>query len=187
MGYEDVGLQCDETVSLGGINRKTGKANPVKIEGYFLGTRKVPDEKKKNGFSYIYVLKTSKGNVGVWGKTNLDRNMEAAQKGLMTLITQNGMQETKNGSMYKYRVQQDKTNAIDVQEALIADAPSLEADSDSIADSYFQDVEPEADLGDEEEPLDEVKTPAPARAALRTPSSADSVKAMLARAKNRTP
>ena len=40
MGFQELnGLDADVTISLGGVNRKTGKPNPVKVEGYYLGKK----------------------------------------------------------------------------------------------------------------------------------------------------
>lgn len=151
MAFKEVlDLNCDLTVSLGGTNKKTGKKNPVQIEGYFLGKREVEDRKKKSGVSYIYVFQTSQGNVGVWGKTDLDRKMLSAQLGEMMIITQTGMQETANGPMYKYSVKHDPDNTIEVSPA----AAPTEAPQ---AASTFSEDEEESSL-DEEEALDEVVT-----------------------------
>ena len=68
-------LNAEVTISLGGMNKKTGKANPKSVEGYYLGKKSIEDRKKKSGVSYIYILQTDKGNVGVWGKTDMDRKM----------------------------------------------------------------------------------------------------------------
>lgn len=107
-------LSCDTTVSLGGSNRKTGKKNPTQVEGYYLGRKKVEDTKKKSGFSYIHVLQTPNGNLGVWGKTNLDQKLENVAFGTMIRATHVGMQPTKNGEMYTYKVEVDKDNTIEV-------------------------------------------------------------------------
>lgn len=117
MAYKEVSdLSTDTTISLGGTNRKTGKANPKSIEGYYLGKRQVDDKKKKSGFSFIYVLQTPKGNVGVWGKTDLDRKMGSATPGHMLRLTHSGMVQTPNGEMYKYKVEFDSENTIEVTE-----------------------------------------------------------------------
>lgn len=115
MAFQEVAdLSADTTISLGGVNKKTGKANPSKVEGYYLGSKKVADKKKKSGFSFIYILQNDKGNIGVWGKTDLDRKMQAAPVGAMVRITQSGMTPTPNGDMYKYQVAFDPENTITV-------------------------------------------------------------------------
>lgn len=117
MAFKEVNdLSTDVTISLGGVNKKTGKPNPKSIEGYYLGNRQVEDKKKKSGVSYIYVFQTDKGNVGVWGKTDLDRKMQAAPLGAMLQVTHTGMAQTPNGEMYKYGVKYDPENTIDVSD-----------------------------------------------------------------------
>lgn len=115
MSFKEVqDLATDTVVSLGGINKKTGKKNPTSVEGYFLGKRKVEDRKKKSGFSYIYVFQTANGNIGVWGKTDLDRKMEAVLPGVMTRATFSNMRPTPNGEMYVFKVEVDADNSIEV-------------------------------------------------------------------------
>lgn len=107
-------LNADITVSLGGSNKKTGKKNPTEVEGFYLGSRKVDDKKKKSGYSYIHTLQTDKGNLGVWGKTDLDRKLITVTPGTMVRITHTGMVPTPNGDMYKFSVEHDEDNIIDV-------------------------------------------------------------------------
>jgi hypothetical protein len=132
MAYKEVSdLSADTTISLGGSNRKTGKANPTSIEGYYLGSRQVEDKKKKSGLSYIYIFQTAKGNVGVWGKTDMDRKMQAVTPGHMVKVSFDKMVPTPNGEMYKYKVQFDETNTIEVvggNETLEAAAEQDEAE-----------------------------------------------------------
>lgn len=153
MAFKEVSdLSTETTVSLGGINKKTGKANPKQIEGYFIGKKEVEDKKKKSGKSFIYVIQTPKGNVGVWGKTDLDRKMLAVTEGHMVRITQNKMVPTPNGEMYGYKVEQDSENSIQVSmPAPKAVSASVEAIADEEEVSSFS-YEPEG----EEEALDEV-------------------------------
>lgn len=115
MGFKEISdLSADLTVSIGGTNRKTGKKNPNRIEGYYLGKREVNDAKKKSGKSYIYFFQTPDGNVGVWGKTDMDRKMTGVTVGAMAFIEFDKMQATPNGEMYKYRVGVDLDNTIEV-------------------------------------------------------------------------
>lgn len=115
MAFREVqDLSADLTISLGGTNRKTGKKNPTRVEGYYLGKREVNDTKKKSGKSYIYFFQTPNGNIGVWGKTDMDRKMSAVTIGAMTFIEFDKMQPTPNGDMYKYKVGVDLDNTIEV-------------------------------------------------------------------------
>ena len=134
MAFKEVtDLNADTTISLGGVNRKTNKANPKSVEGYYLGKRTVEDKKKKkkSGVSYIYILQTPKGNLGVWGKTDMDRKMLQATPGAMIRITHTGMVNTPSGEMYKYSVEQDTENCIEVSDAAEASSPkSTDDDAD---------------------------------------------------------
>ena len=115
MGFKEVqSLDADVTIALGGTNKKTGKANPTKAEGYYLGSRIVEDRKKKSGKSYIYILQTPKGNLGVWGKTDLDRKMVSVTPGEMIRMSVNGTRSTPNGDMYVFKVEHDPENTIEV-------------------------------------------------------------------------
>lgn len=112
MSFKEVAsLDAEVTISLGGVNRKTGKKNPTSIEGYYLGSRVV---ESKKGDSKIHFFQTSKGNVGVWGKTDSDRKLNGVTPGTMTRISFDKMQATPNGEMYKYKVEVDGDNTIDV-------------------------------------------------------------------------
>src|SRR3954468_6708897 len=111
MGFREVQtLDAEVTIALGGRNKKTGKANPTSAEGYFLGSRQVDSKKSKNGKASIHFLQTAEGNLGVWGKTDLDRKLSAVTPGTMVRITQSGMVATPNGDMYKYKVEIDESN-----------------------------------------------------------------------------
>lgn len=112
MGFKEVSsLDAEVTISLGGVNKKTGKKNPTSVEGYYLGSRTVEGKK---GDSKIHFFQTSKGNLGVWGKTDSDRKLGGVAPGTMTRISFDKMQATPNGDMYKYKVEVDADNTIDV-------------------------------------------------------------------------
>lgn len=111
---EITSLDAEQTTALGGTNRKTGKKNPTQVEGYYLGSRKVESKKSKSGFAAIHFFQTPKGNLGVWGKTDMDRKLEGVTPGSMVRVTWTGMQATPNGEMYKYKVEADKDNTIEV-------------------------------------------------------------------------
>lgn len=145
MGFKQVAdLDCDNTTAIGGTDKKTGKKNPVSIEGYFIGTRQVTSPKSKNGLSALHTLQTQKGNVGVWGKTNLDQKMKAVLPGQMIRITFVGMVPTKNNPMYKYNVEVDADNSIEV---------SPESDKPQHGDEDATD-EQDANLFEDEEDSD---------------------------------
>lgn len=153
MGFKEVAsLDADVTTAIGGKNKKTGKNNPTSLEGYYLGTRKVESKKSKGGQASIHFLQTPKGNIGVWGKTDLDRKIGGVTPGAMIRVSFTGMQATPNGDMYKYKVEVDQENTIDVEglsatsqeesEYQDTDAPTAEEEAES------EDVE---DTDDEED------------------------------------
>lgn len=108
-------LGTDMAVKLGGVDKKTGKKNPTQIEGYFLGTREIDSKFSKTGKAALHVLQTPKGNVGVFGKTDLDRKMTSVSPGTMVRITQSGSVPTNKGNdMLKFTVEVDEDNTIEV-------------------------------------------------------------------------
>lgn len=175
MAFKQVNdLSADVTISLGGSNRKTGKQNPKTVEGYYLGKRSVEDSKNKNKTSNIYFLQTSKGNVGVWGKTDMDRKMSAVKPGTMTRITHTGMQATKNGDMYKYSVEVDEDNSIEVSAPSFGSGGTTEEEFQENQESYDSVETDEDDYASQE---------ASQQAALAAAERQAKVKALLAKKK----
>ena len=112
MGFEKVqNLDADTTVTIGGYNKKLKKENPMSIEGYYLGSRVVQN---KLGPSTIWFLQTETGNVGVWGKTDMNRKLSGVDPGTMVRITHEGSRPTPKGDMLTYTVEVDKANTIEV-------------------------------------------------------------------------
>lgn len=177
MGFQTlVSLDCDTAIQLGGKDRKTGKAHPTSIEGYYVGSKEIASPKSKTGFSKLHVFQTSKGAVGVWGKTDLDRKLASATIGVMTRVTFTGLKETKNNPMYVYKVEVDADNSIDVA--------SLEGASEEsdVSESYGSEDEESSELdpGDESPLPDEVppqRATPPKAAAAATPSKAQQERA----------
>jgi hypothetical protein len=144
MAFKEVlDLNPTTTTAIGGVNRQTGKKNPASIEGYYLGKKEVEDRKKKSGTSYLYVFQTAQGSVGVWGKTDLDRKMSSASPGVMMRVSFAGMQPTPNGEMYKYKVEVDSENTIDL--GITESAGASEDDSTAYASGVEEDTSLEAD------------------------------------------
>lgn len=174
----------DTTISLGGTNRKTNKVNPTSIEGYYLGSRKVEDNKKKTGFSYIHVFQTAKGNVGVWGKTDMDRKVITVPVGTMTRVAYDRMRPTQNGEMYVYKVAVDETNTIDTGTSIQQEASNSE--EESLTEGFDSSVD-ETDINAEEEALDEAppSRSLPPKVAAKAPDAARQAKvaALLNRSK----
>lgn len=190
MGFEKVvDLDSDTTISLGGRNKKTGKPNPSRIEGYYIGTKDVPSRLSRDGTAKLHVLQTAKGNVGVWGKTHLNRKMLLVPAGAMIRVTHTGMTPTPTGEMYKYEVEVDKSNTIEVS------APSNETvsyENSDVSTGSYESYETEdsgleeQDLLSEETSYDEVApTVIAAKPRSMTPDAAKQAKvqALLNRAK----
>jgi hypothetical protein len=144
MAFKEIAsLDADNTISLGGINKKTGKPNPKTAEGYFLGTRKVESKMSQSGECSLHFLQTPKGNLGIWGKTDLDRKLVNVAPGTMIRVTQTAMQKCPGkADMYKFKVEIDDENTINVA--------SGEVGNTEEADDYEDDV-PELSYGSEEE------------------------------------
>lgn len=138
-------LSADKTISLGGYNKKLKKDNPTSVEGYYLGSRTVADKKKKDGLSYIYFLQTSEGNVGVWGKTDIDRKMRTVTPGVLVRLSFSHMVDTPNGEMYKYKVEFDESDVIEVSQET-ENTGSSETSDDS-EESTDDDTEAQQDYG----------------------------------------
>lgn len=144
MAYKEVqDLNADTVVALGGTNKKTGKQNPKSAEGYYLGSREIADKKKKSGISYIHFLRTEKGNVGVWGKTDLDRKILSVPLGTMVKLTFDRMVATPNGEMYKYQVAYDDSNTIEVSPADLDTAASDDLDSAGVYEGEEEEETPQ--------------------------------------------
>ncbi len=139
-------LDADVTVSVGGFNKKTRKDNPTRVEGYYLGYKTVADNKKKSGISYIYFLQTPKGNVGVWGKTDMDNKMKTVTPGAMIYIKFDKMVPTPNGEMYKYEVGVDEDNTIEVSTPA---TNNVSASASSETDTFGSDGETEYSTTDD--------------------------------------
>jgi hypothetical protein len=172
-------LDSDVTISMGGVNKKTGKKNPTSAEGYYLGSRKVVSQMAKSGFAQLHFLQTEDGNLGVWGKTNLDQKLTSVTPGTMVRITQTGMQKIPGKrDMYKFTVEVDDENTIEVN--LSAPSEALEETGEDVSDSGEEilDKDDTFEEDEEEAPLDEAppaRTKAPARAA-QPPSKAAQAK-----------
>lgn len=149
MGFKEVtDLSAEVTISLGGYNKKAKKENPTTVEGYYLGTKTVPDKKKQSGESNIYFFQTKKGNIGVWGKTDLDRKMTSVTPGTMTRASYSHMQETQNGPMYKYKVEVDANNTIEV--STTSSVESYDEDAE-LSTTNVEDYDEESDNFEVEE------------------------------------
>lgn len=181
MSFKEVqDLNCDTTISLGGFNKSAKRENPTQVEGYFLGSKTTPN-KKTGGVSKLHILLTDEGKLGVWGKTDLDKKISGVSPGTMIRVTQNGTVPTPRGEMYKFKVEVDSDNTIEVDSSVGASEPPASA-------SGYADIDDES-YEAEQEVLDE---PALPRAALpnkaaASPSAAQraKVQALLSGAKSK--
>lgn len=142
MGFKTVSdLSTDNAIALGGFNKKTRQDNPTTITGYYLGSKDVDSPMSKTGKAKLHIFQTSGGNTGVWGKTDLDRKMGSAQVGALTRVTFDGLLEIKGKNpMYKYKVEVDTENTIDV-------APPAATSDDSYEEpSYDEPTDSEDDV-----------------------------------------
>ena len=190
MGFKDVlDLDADVTVALGGRDKKTGKPNPTKVEGYYLGAKKVESKLARSGYSFIHIFQTPKGNIGVWGKTDLDRKMGNVTPGVMVRVTHTGTTPTPRGEMHKYRVEFDADNSIEVNIASGNDTPAEEIAEEEVT-SFADDGVEETDAGDEEQALDEAPPvrATPLKQVAATPDAVRQakVKALLANGRAKT-
>lgn len=127
MGFKTVSsLDADVTIAIGKKDKTTGKDYPKQAEGYYLGSRTVEG---KRGPSVLHFLQTSKGNLGVWGTTDLNRKVSAVQPGTMVRITSTGTKATPKGDMFTYKVEVDVENTIVVE--VSASQPATEDDADA--------------------------------------------------------
>ncbi len=132
MAFKEVAsLDADTTISLGGFNKKTKKDNPKSAEGYYLGSRSVTT---KTGPANLHFFQTPKGNLGVWGKTDMDRKLGSVTPGTMVRISFNRMTPTPRGDMYDYKVEVDTTNLIEVSEEMNTSASDDAGGSDEAYD-----------------------------------------------------
>lgn len=179
MAFKEVqDLDCEVTTALGGVNKKTGKPNPKQAVGYFLGTKQTASKKARSGFAALHVLQTENGNVGIWGKTDLDRKMQNVTPGAMVRITQSGKVNTTNGDMYKYKVEVDLENSIEVEAPTASTVATAEAEEAVEASNYDEGYVDAEALEDEDEATDEVtlQRAVPPRKAATTPDAARQAK-----------
>lgn len=168
-------LDAETTIAIGGTNKKTGKANPSSVEGYYLGAREVDSKKARSGKCSIYYFQTPKGNVAVWGKTDMDRKMVGVIPGTMTRVSFDKMVPTPNGDMYKYKVEFDPDNTIEVTTL------SVVANSSDYGDiAERSDTPTEGDIGEtEDNTSDEDAEQAAALATLERVAAQKRVQALL--------
>lgn len=162
MGYEK--LSDVKPVALGGVDKKSGKRNPTELEGYYIRREEKPNKFNPGKPQSFYVFETKEGQVGLFGKAGIDREMKKASIGVMTKVIDTGklLDTGKGNPMRVFEVFQDSANRIEVSEET---APVEVADD-----------EPEHD-DEDGEPAPFVSAPvrAPARPASVNPTAAQSL------------
>lgn len=131
MGYEKVtDLGTDTVVKIGGVDSKTNKPNPTRLEGYYLGSKNV---KTSTGESVIQVFQTPKGNVGAWGTKELNDKLGQIAAGTMTLVEYKGKRKLQGGkTLHTYDVSQDTDNVISA--SAIKQVASDDSDTETTED-----------------------------------------------------
>lgn len=185
MAFERIAtLDAEKSISLGGMDKKSGKPNPKSVEGYYLGTKTgIPNKFNPEKPDCQHVLQTKDGLVGVWGKSHLNPQMAKAIPGCMVRITFTGTRPSKKGNdQLLFAVEQDKTNNIAV------DADSNDghyASSQDAAEEYETDytesLEEEETVADELPPVRASRPASPASAP--DPKRQAAVQALLNRSK----
>jgi len=177
MAFKEVNsLDTDNTISLGGSSKKTGKANPTSVEGYYLGSKDIKSDFSKTGLAKMHVLQTRDGNVGVYGKTDLDRKIVNAPVGSMVRLSFTGTQPIKGkADMYKFKVEVDAENTIEVDLPSNDSAPTISDEEPAYAD----DIEDAEDEVQEAPPTRAAAPRSPAKAP--DPARASAVQALLNR------
>lgn len=152
-------MDCEVSFAIGGFNKKTRKDNPTEATGYFIGSKQVVSKKSKTGFAFLHIFQKPGGdNFGVWGKTDLDRKMRVVPLGHLTKISFAGMKETENNPMYKYKVQVDKEDTIEVSTITNEPQQAAQDPTDSHQQdtgSYDDDAADDGDLDGDDAQLDE--------------------------------
>ncbi len=122
----------DSTINLG------NKENPVResIEGYYLGTKNIPDT--GYGVGKLHIFQTPDGAIGVWGKTNSNRLLTTDLTGKMCRLTFTGMGEKKKGKnpAYNYELEVDSSESIDTTGINLN--ASLEVDDETGSEESYE-------------------------------------------------
>lgn len=139
MAYEK--LSDVKPVALGGVDKKTGHRNPTELEGYYIRREEKPNKFNPGKPQSFYVFETKDGQVGLFGKAGIDREMKKASIGVMTKVVDTGktLDTGKGNPMRVFEVFQDSSNSISVEERVAAieegfdDEPEAEEDEEQEA------------------------------------------------------
>lgn len=130
--------QTDVTIQLG------SKDNPKQrdsVEGYYLGTKDIPDS--GYGVGKLHIFQTKEGSLGVWGKTSSNSLMTSDLRGQMCRLTFTGMGEKKKGKnpAYMYELEHDPENTISVEGVNVNGTEPEYDDSEDVSDDNGEEQE----------------------------------------------
>jgi hypothetical protein len=138
--YGTSGSDNQEWVTLGGINRKTGKANPTKVSGYYLGVTKGVNTFDETKEKITIILQKEDGNkIGVNASSNMVIQLERAEKGFkeeegrepvgsFAQIEFTGEMPSKKGNPLKlFSVLFDPDDTLSVNEEVVTPSPEVVA------------------------------------------------------------
>jgi hypothetical protein len=121
MSYKTkIELEADTTVVLG------AEGQPTSVEGYYLGAKLTPD--KGYGPGILHIFQTTEGNVGVWGKSHLNKLLTAEHRGQMCRPSFVEMSEPKKRGQkpsYRFKLEYDESNTIDISNVVTISGPSF--------------------------------------------------------------
>lgn len=115
---EVVRVEADTLVTLGKINKVTGKPYLKQLEGYLIGHTALTGLHIKD--AVVWFIKTNKGNVGLYGRIDLNRKLQLVTAGTYVRITSIGLNE--QGTIYLYKVEYDSANTIELNKSRVKPA-----------------------------------------------------------------
>lgn len=138
MAYEK--LNDVKSITLGGVDKKSGKQNPTQLEGFYIRKEEKPNKFNPGKPQAFYVFETKEGPVGLFGKAGIDREMKKANLGVMTKVVDTGklLDTGKGNPMRVFEVYQDSTNTIDPESVAAPTSEEPVGDEPEIEDEYEQ-------------------------------------------------
>lgn len=128
MAYEEI--SDIETVTLGGVDKRTNQANPTELEGYLVGKEQRPNKFNPGTPQNYYIFQTKHGLQGVYAKAGINSALKNAVMGRMTKLVATGeeLDTGKGFPMKVFKSYQDKNNTIDVDSVDLTPSHSEEQD-----------------------------------------------------------
>lgn len=145
-----------------------------KLQGHYLGSF---DHDGKYGPTKKHVFKTTKGIKVVFGQTHLTQLLEGEAAGPMMIATYVGDKKVQKGNpMKEFTLDIDPDQVLDADELPDAIEAATEPEDYDTGDA---EADEPAEVEDEEEPMDEVKT-APAKSLAVTKTNVSATKSKVA-------